>query len=56
MHHTYNYHVAADLAGKSAEENAEIYSIVDCVEDLWNHIATLFRVPDEARKVFPTSI
>ncbi len=49
-------HAHAGLAGKNAEENAEIYSMVDCVEDLWQHIAALFRVQDEAKKVnFPNS-
>ncbi len=42
----------SDLAGKTPEENAEIYSMVDCIEDLWQHIAAMFREQDEAIKVY----
>lgn len=41
----------SELAGKTPEENAEIYSMVDCIEDLWQHIAAMFREQDEAIKV-----
>lgn len=41
----------AGLAGGTAEENADIDSIVDCVEDVWHQIIPVFREQDEERKV-----
>ena len=39
------------VAGSGAASNAEIYSIVDCVEDLWQHMFPVIRERDETRRV-----
>ena len=39
------------VAGSGAASNAEIYSIVDCVEDLWQHMFPVIREWDETRRV-----
>ena len=42
---------ATGLAGDSPLENAELFSLVECVEDLWLKIFTFFWEKDETRKV-----
>ena len=44
-------HLATGLAGASPLENAELFSLVECVEDLWLKIFAFFWEKDEARKV-----
>lgn len=39
------------LAGANPLENAELFSLVECVEDLWLKIFNFFWEKDEARKV-----
>lgn len=41
----------AGLAGSSDLENAEIFSVVDVVEDLWTRIFSFFWEKDEVKKV-----
>ena len=43
--------VHAGLAGTTPTENAELFSLVECVEDLWLNIISFFREKDETRKV-----
>lgn len=38
------------LDGTSSEENAQLFAIVECVEDLWVRIAAFFWEQDEQRK------
>ena len=45
------YNMYIGLAGASPIENAELFSLVECVEDLWLKISAFFWEKDEARKV-----
>ena len=45
------YNMYIGLAGASPIENAELFSLVECVEDLWLRISAFFWEKDEARKV-----
>ena len=42
---------ATGLAGDSPLENAELFSLVECVEDLWLKISAFFWEKEETRKV-----
>lgn len=42
---------ATGLAGANPLENAELFSLVECVEDLWLKISAFFWEKDETRKV-----
>ena len=39
------------LAGDTAIENAELFALVECVEEVWLKISSFFWENDESRKV-----
>ena len=43
--------LSVGLAGDSDIENAEIFSVVEDVEDLWGRMSSIFWEPNEERKV-----